>query len=256
MRIFFSILLLLITANVQAKFCQVIYISPTGKDITKVGEFYEFENNDVKIRYSFWAEGGLMGFMVYNKTNKPIYIDWKKSAMIYNGRNMPYYTNKTTSNYATYGSTYGSSWATIFNGTAYGVGASHTTTSAQETVVKQERTTFIPPHSYVSNAFYDLLKHITFTFDKRNTESKKINGTPVYVTYPTESILFRNYITYSTTEDFATEKEVDNEFTIAKIITLHENQFETESVTGKRTNEWKRPTRFYNWDIKRSDLFE
>ena len=123
--------LLLISLNLQAKFSQVIYISPTGKDVIKNGIFYEFENEDVKITYSFWEENGIMGFKIYNKTSKPIYIDWKKSSMIYNERQNPYYTNKTTSNYSGYGTSYGSRWANIFSGSS--------TYNSIEEIVKQER---------------------------------------------------------------------------------------------------------------------
>ena len=43
-----------------------------------------FENDTLKIIYSFWSEGGVFSFSVYNKLSIPLYIDWKKSSFIKN----------------------------------------------------------------------------------------------------------------------------------------------------------------------------
>ena len=37
-----------------------------------------YENDSLKITYSFWAENGLITFAIYNKLNVPLYVDWKK----------------------------------------------------------------------------------------------------------------------------------------------------------------------------------
>lgn len=239
--------LLCLALNTAAKFSQVIYISPTSAGIINAGGFYTFDNDDIQIRYSFWAENGIMAFIIYNKTDKPIYIDWKKSAMIYNGKQNPYYTNKTTSNYMSYGTSYGYSWADIFGITRVGSG----TVNATETIIKPERITFIPPRSYIAHAFYNLLGYITaFSLDKQESEQAEVNKATVYVNTPKDQIIFRNFITYSTTEDFATERYADNEFCIKKILTMHNYDF-------NHNNEgWEKPTRIYISDIKRKYVFE
>lgn len=250
-------LLLLLATNVNARFCQVVYISPTSDNLQKESGFYEFENADVKVFYSFWAESGLMGFMVYNKTSKPIYIDWKKSAMIYNGRQNPYYTNKTTSNYYSYGVGYGFDWASIFCNNVVSASIGVSAVHATETIVKQERLTFIPPHSYVSNAFYNILAQLTsFTIDKHKNKAVEIHNKEVYEAEPHNSFVFRNFLTYSNTEDFASESYIDNEFSISRIITMHDDDFGRKNIEGKYSNVWAKPTRFYISDIKREDVFE
>jgi len=239
--------LILLSLNTNAKFSQVINISSKGAGIIKVDGFYTFENDDVKITYSFWAENGIMAFVIFNKSEKPIYIDWKKSSMIYNGKQNPYYTNKTTSNYSSFGTSYGSSWASIFGR----ISASSSTVNATETIVKQERVTFVPPHSYITNAFYDMLDNITaFSLDKKGSEQKEINGVNVYVNAPENPIFFRNFITYAATEDFAVEKYADNEFFVSKILTMHNHEF------SSKMDDWEKTTRMYISDIKRKYVFE
>ena len=40
-----------------------------------------YENDTVQIKYSFWDEKGLVSFMINNKLQKPIYIDWEASTI-------------------------------------------------------------------------------------------------------------------------------------------------------------------------------
>ena len=47
-------------------------------------EHYTFENDSIKIIYNFWKNKGLLSFSIYNKLNKPVYVDWKKSSYINN----------------------------------------------------------------------------------------------------------------------------------------------------------------------------
>ena len=248
-RTLLAIFLISLSISSFAKFSQVISIS-ANDSIKKVDGFYQYENKDLIIRYSFWGENGIMGFMIFNKSDKPIYIDWKKSAMIYNGKYLPYYTNKTTSNYIAYGSSYGSRWANIFNGIS---SFSSGTISAAETVVKAERTTFIPPRSYITNGYYNLLSNFNFTISQEDKKLTKVNNREVYVSKPSSPVAFRNYITYSGDEDFKIENSVDNEFYIGRILTMHRDVFKNEEMADES---WQKPTRFYITDLKRGNIFE
>ena len=78
----------------------------------------------------------------------------------------------------------------------------------------------------------------------------------MYVSVPNDPIVFRNFITYSSTEDFTVEKYADNEFYFSKIVTMHNSDFDVKSAHNGNDNDWEKPIRFYISDIKRSDLFE
>lgn len=46
-------------------------------DIKLENDYYEYESDTLKILYEFWTTRGVMAFSIFNKTDKPIYIDWK-----------------------------------------------------------------------------------------------------------------------------------------------------------------------------------
>ncbi|HMH21189.1 MAG TPA: hypothetical protein VK563_05415 [Puia sp.] len=46
---------------------------------------FTWENDTLRLIYNFHGEGGPMNLTVYNKTNKPLFINWKKSALIQDG---------------------------------------------------------------------------------------------------------------------------------------------------------------------------
>lgn len=239
-----ALVLLLAVISSCSNYTQVVVVSPTSESIVKSKDnFYEFENADLKIRYSFWAERGIMGFMIYNKTNHPVYIDWKKSTMINGSRQMAYYTNKTTSNFSSYGASYGTSWINVFNGvSSQSVGASIGT----QTIVKEERITFISPKSYVANAFYNLTANISFDINNSSTKQKYVDDRKVYVSTSDYNITFRNYITYSDNEDFTVEKHVDNGFKVNKVYTM-KNDIAKDA-------DWVKPSRFFITKLTKEDI--
>ena len=71
------------------------YITLASDDVPK-NEKKEFlwENDTTKISYQFSGEGGLMTIAFFNKTSQPLYVNWKKSALINEGKTVSLY-NKT-----------------------------------------------------------------------------------------------------------------------------------------------------------------
>ena len=245
-------MLVAVSCSSCSKFTQVVYVSPVNEDIRSINHFYQYENDDVKVVYWFWAEHGIMSYFVWNKTDHPLYIDWKKSAMINNGKKMAYYTNENSSNYKSFGKQYGHSWINIFNQYS----AKSDFRASLETVVKDERISFLPPRSYISNAFYNLTANVYFDITDRNTEEETINFCNVYVSRSNKDVLFRNYLTYSADEKFETEQHVDNEFRLNKVITMQNHLFGFRNVEGHDENDWERPTRFYITNLSWKDVYK
>jgi len=46
---------------------------------------FTWENDTLRVNYNFNGEGGPITISIYNKTDKPLYIDWNKSAMVRDG---------------------------------------------------------------------------------------------------------------------------------------------------------------------------
>ncbi|MDR0812250.1 MAG: hypothetical protein LBN23_08305 [Paludibacter sp.] len=54
-----------------------------------------YEDNNCKVSYDFWSNGGYLRFEIYNKTDKNLFIDLGKSFFILNGIAYDYFESKT-----------------------------------------------------------------------------------------------------------------------------------------------------------------
>lgn len=208
------------------QFIQLIETESVGKDaVSKEGVC---ENADLRINYDMWSEDGITYFSIYNKSDKPMYIDWKRSVFIYNDWKYDYWVEKsTTESYL------------VPSGTGKNI-----TYERKTSTVVAERYTFIPPHTYVSVPMtYTIspnLTSVTYTDDKGKTttvvsqslkyypglkktdipsSTKPGKNVKAYVKTYTEKespIRFRNFLTYSFDEKFNAEKFVENDFYVSK----------------------------------------
>ncbi len=199
------------------------------------------ENEDIKVTYDMWSENGIMYFSLYNKADKPMYIDWKRSVCVYNDWKNDYWVEKTTSQ------TY-----LVPTGTGKNV-----TYERKVSTVTAERYTFIPPHTYVSVPMSysiasnsNLQANTTQTSESKATvvvtDNLKYDKTASKVKIPsttgkgtvkayektfskeTSPIRFRNFLTYSFDENFKTEKYIENEWYVSKY-----TQMSTKNFLGK-----------------------
>ncbi len=202
-----------------------------GKNLEIENEFYVYENDSLKITYSFWTQKGLMTFAIFNKLDKPLYIDWKKSSYIDNSVKLNYWIDEEKKKSLEY---YGSYY---YDGPLLkpGYAVSSTGGVSVSSTVKVERITFIPPTSnYYRSQFY-ILPINFFKLDTkikykevlRNDKPKK--KTKIYEkSYSKENspLIFRNFLTFSFSENFENEFYVDNEFYISGIKEMDRRHFE------------------------------
>lgn len=207
---------------------------------TDADGFYVYENDSLKITYSFWKAKGLMTFSIYNKLDKPLYIDWKKSSYIDNSVKLNYWVDEEkTKSLSAYGSYY-------YDGPLLKPGYAISTAGVASisSIVKEERITFIPPSSnYYRSQFYILpinfFKLDTKTdFDEVPRKDKPKESTKLYkATFTKEEspLVFRNFLTFSFSEDFESEFYVDNEFYIQQVLEMDSRHFAQYKLyeTGK-----------------------
>jgi hypothetical protein len=192
--------------------------------------FYVHENDSLKITYSFWKEKGLMTFSIYNKLDIPIYIDWKKSSYIDNAVKLNYWSDELKSKAMSLYSSY------LYSGPLLkpGFAASATAGTTLTTTVRDERITFIPPLSYYYRSqfyvfperFYRLDKETRFVKVPRRDRPEKT--TKVYqasFTKHNSPLIFRNFLTFSLSENFETEFYIDNEFYIDEVFEMENKEF-------------------------------
>jgi hypothetical protein len=217
-----------------SQYIQLVETESVGKDaVTKNGVC---ENGDIKVTYDMWSEDGVTYFSLYNKSDKPMYIDWKRSVFIYNDWKNDYWVEKsTTESYVV----------------PSGTGKNITYERKQSTVVA-ERYTFIPPHTYVSVPMtYVILNNglqvnsetsasgkTTVKISQSLSTDKSLKTTiPKYdgkgntkawvKTYSQENSnnRFRNFLTYSFDEKFTTDKFIENDFYVSKVTEMSSKNF-------------------------------
>ncbi|MCW3124520.1 MAG: hypothetical protein JWO03_178 [Bacteroidetes bacterium] len=213
-----------------------------------------FENDTVRIQYYFWENDGMLVFYVYNKLDKPLYIDWKKSSYIKNGDKLDYWSDETDYVSATYSSSvYGRS--ILWNNANVSVGESVTYGKSK----KPERTTFIAPHSsYTRSTPFYLYHESTELALPKNARSeewisgfnqnKKVQVRYVNFTKEKSPLTFRNFLSISTSEKFENEVYIDNEFFVSRITELPYVELHGPSInysSGSFEYPFKKPDRFY-----------
>jgi len=188
---------------------------------------YVYENDTIKLIYDFWAEDGVMGFEIENKLDIPIYIDWKKSSFISSKNKFDYYLDRETTNSKSI--------------SAYRPFLFHTTIGNSEGTsvsIKEERITFIPPHAVSAQAKYKICSKeyiIMRGIKKSYLGDTKIKEKIRNFTSENAIISFRNFITYSTKENFEYEKYISNGFYVKYVI----------ETKARKTDLFISPQKFY-----------
>lgn len=87
-------IVLIMSSCAKTSFYQVYNVKPNQETITKA-ETLIFEDENCKISYDLWENGGDVGFDIYNKTEEKIYVNLNESHFILNGFAYDYYKNRT-----------------------------------------------------------------------------------------------------------------------------------------------------------------
>src|SRR5258706_7879221 len=79
-----SIGLILLTFSSCASYQYLTLDSPEVQKNNK--KEFTWENDTMRLTYNFHGEGGPLSMTVYNKMDKPLFVNWKKSALIRDGQ--------------------------------------------------------------------------------------------------------------------------------------------------------------------------
>lgn len=173
-----------------------------------------FENDTLKINYSYTGQNGPFTIEVYNKHPKPIYVDWKRSSFILNGIRYPYWSDESTLQATN--SEFSIQWTRSIatsNGEING------------SIRKEEQISFIPPQSMISvTPIY--LKSNPFSLPQAKANQKEsvhIEGAPYRFTrysFVRENapLKFRSFMAYSDEVEFRAAHYLDHEFWIGEVI--------------------------------------
>jgi len=85
---------LFLSSCATSSFYQVYVVKPVNESITKSDMLF-FEDENCKITYNLWVNGGNSGFDFYNKSDSKIYVKLNESHFILNGFAHDYFKNRT-----------------------------------------------------------------------------------------------------------------------------------------------------------------
>lgn len=219
---------------------QVFETKPISADILTTGENFVFENDSIKLTYSFWGDKGVLTYSLENKLDKPIYVDWKSSSFIVNGKKFDYWEEKIISNTVTTGSSTELTYRIPYNHYTVSVSAQGFESRSNSVTEKPEKSTFIPPHSYTEKMTFLIYPYDYFDLNCNSTktemESSRDNPkkkTKVYATNFEEKnspIKFRNYLSFSFSEDGSKAFHLDNGFYVSGIKEVSRKYFRGKRV--------------------------
>jgi len=238
---------LIIFAAITLTSCStfVHVIETKSNNVRFDGTHYSFENDSVKISYNFWANKGIVSFSVFNKLEKPLYIDWKKSSFIVNTTKFDYWIDEEISKSVEFYGSY------FYRGTPLRPGQfnfSETVGVSTTSTIRIERITFVPPRTNYDRAQFFIFPNNYNTRLNVNSKSIEVSRndkpkkkTTIYIANffsENSPLFFRNFLTFSFSESFNEEFYVDNSFHISEIKEVDKRHFQQYVYDPTRTGKF------------------
>ena len=184
-----------------------------------------FENEDCKVSYNLWGNGGSMAFIFENKTDRDIFIDMTQSFFIKNGAAFDYYADRTyeARSYAGISAGYSVSGYTRLYNYFTGVYRAPAALSLKESAglsnavtVREPEFVCIPAKSHKIISVYEIDPRRVITCDKKKDYPKT---TAMVETYSEDNTPLRlnNRIAYSFEESNKSLKHIDNSFWVSSV---------------------------------------
>lgn len=184
-------------------------------ELTDQSEFL-FENDSLRILYSFAGYQGPIHMEIFNKLNKPFYVDMRKSALISNGKSTGLWKD-----------------VSMLNGSAteYKVNPPNayvnSTSSINGTMVRKDHITFIPPQSKIVIDSYILRYRLFKTPEKTgektsfHTTSGNKRATKYSFSREDSPLNFRIFLSFGMDDTAYTPFYIDNGFWVSDYFKSH-----------------------------------
>lgn len=235
------IAMLILPSCVSTKYFYQVY-EVKSDDVPVVNERFEFNNDDLVVRYNFCKEDGDVTFLCYNKTDKTIFIQLDNSFYKRNGIAYDYYKDcsYTTSVASSFGAqTQASATKTLSGNVNYynkypetsisrtnEIGYYNSISGSKSVTNYAPRIIAIPPQSakYI-NGFIIQDRAILRCGEEMYKQNYPKRSSSLF-TYNNEDtpIVFSNYISYSFTQDGADMQSFENTFYVSSIRNLAEKE--------------------------------
>jgi len=229
---------------------QINMLSSTNAVKDEQTGVFNVENDSVKISYSFYGKNAPVSIKVFNKSDKPLYIDWQSSAVVIGDETFSYADKNVPINGEINGS---SSTYNITNRRTSSVvipnKVSYSSASINAVAQLPSNTTFLPPHAQSSNVplnltngfinLPDSLMHKEKIVYLEQYTTRPINVKAASFTKETSPLVFKSFIT---------------------LYTLNNNQpkpvlYEHEFFVSRLLNTTANPKFLQDFQVQRGDYF-
>jgi len=207
------------------------YLTLNSDEVQKKNEKKEFvwENDTLSITYNFNGEDGPMKIKVYNKTDQPLYIYWKKSALIFNENSISLY-NRTVN--------ISGAISTYSGNRRLSTGSSFSTLNASFDL--PEGMDFVPPKTYFNKELLNVQQtNIPDLKTMSNIPLQKIKTSQEYTiklrralyNQSQSPVRFKTYLTFILGHNAVEEFSIEHSFYVAEILQVNDEP-ETSSLYG------------------------
>ena len=230
---------------------QLVTLKPTNPGLDE--KTFVYQDSLIKVTYDFYSPNGALNYRLYNKSQSPIFIDWKNSMYIASSDKKYAYWNDESNidGQIQVTSVEFANWLSSGSGTISG------------TIKKTERITFLPSNTEIRVSKFKINGGKKFVpgenkeiISEKNNWEKNDKTTEILLykyTADNSPLNFRNYLTISTTEDFKNPKYYDFGFWISGIQEMSAKQlvgdflFKTnmDSINSKTYHPYKGVNRFF-----------
>lgn len=220
-------LLLAFTAVLVLSACSHhVQVLTVNADFAQQDTLLRYSNDTFEIVYNTYGENGQLSFIVFNKSDVPLYIDWKRSAFIRGTQKQDYWSSDISVSTVTTAD-YNILWLSAYSQRRY---------YTEGVLTQQEQITFIPPRTAITMSKFRRSPAINpkDVQEKVVRKSYKKRGTTkvheVAFTKENSPVSFRNFLTLSLKHDFSEEFYVDHQFWVSQSIKMAKKQYEGMSV--------------------------
>lgn len=190
-----------------------------------------FEDKSCIVAYHLWADGGDIGFSIYNKTESDLTVDLTKTFFVLNGVAYEYFQNRTFSKSSSSGTALTTNNYPYYYYTNYNTSKSYTASSSASYMEKPQLT--IPPKTQLYVSEYHVAKTRYLNCDLFKYPTSKTIKT-VQFDKSNSPFVFYNLISYSSKGDSA---RMENKFYVSEITNYPEVSMFTKvdtSICGRK----------------------
>ena len=218
-----SLVLLVATYFTSCSQKTQLYETKSNLPLDQSKSQYIFDNDTLRIEYNFWANKGVLSYKITNKLDVPVYIDWKKSSFIQNGQKFDYWSDIAITNSSGYNyNFYRNLW--LYEGSSVTVKPERVTFLAPKSFIMADRFIICPVSAVASNIGGAAV------IDVPGIPGKSINVKEKEYDQSGSPLAFRNFLTYSFTEQLTGEKYINNSFYVSKVIEMKRMDFFNKTI--------------------------